>query len=186
MSIEELYALPAPLRKIGVMAFGLLGVLILLTLLFTTMVSPFSKTSKSVDPWLPDILQAAHTYEVDPALVAAIMEQESGGNPNAISHVGAMGLMQLMPDTAKGLGVQNGFDPVQNIRGGAQYLKELLNRFHGNLTDVIAAYNAGPGAVESYHGVPPYPETEKYVASVLGFYQIYQEKIRGNEKSTTR
>ena len=107
---------------------------------------------------------------VDPALVAAVAQTESGGNPNARSAVGAEGVMQLMPGTARSLGVADPFDPVQNVRAGAAYLRTLLDRF-GDLQSAIAAYNAGPTAVERYGGIPPYAETRAYVERVMDAYR---------------
>jgi soluble lytic murein transglycosylase-like protein len=110
-------------------------------------------------------------YEVDPRLVQAIIKAESGGNPNAHNAKGASGLMQLMPATARRFGVTNPFDPAQNVRGGTAYLSFLLNRYGGNIVKAVAGYNAGEGAVDKYHGIPPYRETQKYVATVLGNYR---------------
>ena len=112
----------------------------------------------------------AEKYGVDAKLVKAVVKQESGFNPNAKSKAGALGLMQLMPTTAKGLGVTDPMNPQQNIEGGVKYLKSLLERFHGNTILALAAYNAGPNAVSKYDGVPPYKETQNYVKSILKDY----------------
>jgi soluble lytic murein transglycosylase-like protein len=103
---------------------------------------------------------------VSPALVAAVISVESHGDPSAISSAGAAGLMQLMPSTAVTYGVSNRFDPEENVSGGCRYLHDLLVRYHNNVSLALAAYNAGPGAVDSSHGVPPYSETRAYVARV--------------------
>ena len=108
---------------------------------------------------------------LDADFVKAVIKQESGFNPNATSHCGAMGLMQLMPSTAEGLGVTNAYDAEQNIQGGTKYLKGLMDRFDNNKSLALAAYNAGPNAVKKYGGIPPYMETQNYVKSVLGSYE---------------
>ncbi len=113
---------------------------------------------------------AARKYKVDPKLVAAVAEVESNGNQEAVSSVGAIGVMQLMPDTAASLGVDP-YNKQQNIEGGAKYLRQMLDTFGGDLTKAVAAYNAGPGAVKDYGGVPPYKETQNYVSKVLDIYR---------------
>lgn len=123
-------------------------------------------------PYGAAIAQAAGAHQVDPQLVRAVMTAESGGNPQAKSPVGAIGLMQLMPGTAKSLGVADPFDPKQNLEGGAKYLSELTTKY--GLEKGVAAYNAGPGAVEKYDGVPPYPETQHYVKKVLSLYNEFK------------
>src|SRR5258708_36931390 len=114
------------------------------------------------------ITAAAQKYGVRPALLAAVVKQESNFDPNAKSGVGAKGLTQLMDATARGLGVTDAFDPAQSLDGGARFLGGLLKQFKGNESLALAAYNAGPGAVQKYGGIPPYPETQPYVPKGLG------------------
>lgn len=128
----------------------------------------YAQTSK------PQILnmisKIAHKHGVDEKLVKALVQQESGFNPNAKSHCGAMGLMQLMPGTAKTLGVTDPYNPVQNVDGGVRHLKWLLSKYHGNVILSLAAYNAGSGAIDKYGDVPPYAETQNYVKKILANY----------------
>ncbi len=114
------------------------------------------------------IRQIAVNQGVDPDLVKGIIHVESGYNPLALSSKGAMGLMQLMPETASILGVRDPWDPLENITGGTKYISYLLKKYDGDLSKALAAYNAGPGAVDTYKGIPPYQETQDYVRSVLG------------------
>lgn len=138
-----------------------------------------SRAPAPVPPAQLDALveQNASTWQVDPALIKAVIANESGFNANATSGVGAQGLMQLMPATAAGLGVRDAYDPAQNVAGGARYLKGLLDRFGGDARLAVAAYNAGPGAVEKYGDVPPYAETKNYVQNVLASFEKYRAAL---------
>jgi soluble lytic murein transglycosylase-like protein len=123
-------------------------------------------------PYDPYIAEAAAKHRIDPALIAAVIRVESNFVPHAVSRKGARGLMQLMPATARRLGVKRAFDPRENIRGGAAYLAELAERFGEHAADrILAAYNAGEKAVESYDGVPPYRETRDYVKRVTALWE---------------
>jgi hypothetical protein len=113
------------------------------------------------------LAHAGAEHHIDEDLLASVVRAESGGEVRAVSRTGAQGLMQLMPGTAKAMGVGDSFQPEQNIAGGTAYLDALLTRYHDNLAFALAAYNAGPGAVDKYHGVPPYRETRVYVARVI-------------------
>ncbi|OCC15682.1 Membrane-bound lytic murein transglycosylase D precursor [Dissulfuribacter thermophilus] len=121
------------------------------------------------------IEEAAYSFDIDPLLLRALVLVESNGNPKAISRKGAMGLTQLMPGTAKDLGIENPFDPRENVLGGARYLKEMLNRFRGDLILALAAYNAGRNAIERHKGLPDYPETISFVKRVL---ETWRELIK--------
>ena len=113
------------------------------------------------------LTRAGHEHNIDVDLLASLVKAESGGDSRAVSRAGARGLMQLMPATAKDMGVEDSFKPEENVRGGAIYLDELLTRYHDNMALALAAYNAGPDAVDKYHGIPPYSETRAYVARVI-------------------
>jgi len=121
------------------------------------------------------IAQAAARNGVDPAVLHGLIQQESGFDPNATSSAGASGLTQLMPGTASSLGVADPLNPAESIEGGARYLSQMISRFGGNTADALAAYNAGPGAVEQYRGIPPYAETQSYVTKVLGYAEAYRQ-----------
>ena len=120
------------------------------------------------------ILQSAKLYQLEPAFVKAVVHVESAFNSGARSHKGAMGLMQLMPDTARRFGVGNAYHPVQNMVGGVRYLRWLFERFNGNVKYVLAGYNAGENAVDQYGGIPPYAETQDYVKRVLKMREYYR------------
>lgn len=130
---------------------------------------PSSETSKK--EWESQITPLAEKYGIEEALVRAVIRMESGGQTAAVSHKGAMGLMQLMPGTAKMLGVADPFDPVQNLEGGIKYLSQLSDKYEGDLTKTLAAYNAGPGRVDAFGGIPPFKETQNYVKNVLSMYR---------------
>jgi soluble lytic murein transglycosylase-like protein len=122
-------------------------------------------------PYAAEIAAAAARNGIDPNVLTGLIRAESNFDPNAGSPAGAQGLTQLMPGTAAGLGVANPLDPVQSIEGGARYLRQQLDHFGGDVAKALAAYNAGPGAVERFGGVPPYEETQNYVRRVLGYAQ---------------
>jgi soluble lytic murein transglycosylase-like protein len=133
---------------------------------YGTATAPTGGDLPSSVPYAAQITAAAKANGIDPALLAGLIKQESGFNPNAGSSAGARGLTQLMPSTAAGLGVTNVLDPAQAIQAGAKYLKQQLDTFGGDVTKALAAYNAGPGAVKRFGGVPPYAETQNYVRAV--------------------
>jgi len=121
-------------------------------------------------------IEAAERNGIDPDLFLKLVRQESGFNPNAVSHAGAQGLTQLMPGTAEYLGVSDPFDPIANLDGGARYLKEQLDKF-GEPALALAAYNAGPGRVTQYGGIPPFEETQNYVRAILGADAVSAERV---------
>jgi soluble lytic murein transglycosylase-like protein len=133
--------------------------------------NPYQKKAR---PFQPIIHSTAKRYELEPAIIQAIIMAESGFNPNAVSYRGAQGLMQLMPRTARYLGVEDSFNPQHNIEGGVKYFKRLLNRFNGDIELALAAYNAGSRNVHKYKGVPPFSETKTYIEKVLKYYEAYK------------
>jgi soluble lytic murein transglycosylase-like protein len=140
-------------------------------------ITGFSRRSLTeFDQWIEE---AAVRYKMPPALVRAVMHTESAFDPNALSQVGASGLMQLMPNTAREMYVKDIFDPKDNIEGGVRYLRVLANEFEGDMVKMVAAYNAGPDAVKKYGGqVPPYPETQAYVRKVVALYFQYKAEAQ--------
>ena len=123
--------------------------------------------------------EAARENQLDPALLHAVIAAESGYNPNAVSPKGAVGLMQMMPDTGRRYGVQNLYDPTQNVKGGAQYLRDLMDMFNQDVSLAVAAYNAGEQAVTEYgNHIPPYRETAAYVPRVLSYYRQFRDDLK--------
>lgn len=153
-----------------------LGALALLTLLYGCggagylPYAPHALTPEEIHSLVSD---ASSETGVPEGLINAVVMAESSGNPSAVSDVGAQGLMQIMPGTAQTCGVVNAFDPHENVDCGTRYLHGLLERYKNNTELAVAAYNAGPGAVDQFHGVPPYAETRAYVARVLAAYRSY-------------
>ena len=139
--------------------------------------NPFAQGTTLAPGELPGMIQKAATEAgIDPALFDALIATESAYDPNARSRAGALGLSQLMPATAQSLGIINPLDPTQNLRGGATYLSQLLQKFNGDQRLALAAYNAGPGAVGKFGGIPPYKETQSYVERVLGLFEARKNR----------
>lgn len=132
-----------------------------------------SRLAERARNYKKEITQYASQYDIDSKLILAVIRNESCFDRSAVSSAGAQGLMQLMPATARWLGVTDSFSPDQNIRGGTKYLSDLVKRYDNNIKMALAAYNAGPGAVAKYGGVPPYAETQKYIEKVMKSYQDY-------------
>ncbi len=155
---------------------NLLGTVLLLSLLYGcggTGYLPYAPHALNPAQISSLVSTASVDSSVPAGLIRAVLMAESAGDPSAISLAGAQGLMQLMPGTSQSCGIDNPFDPTENVLCGSSYLKSLLDRYHGNVTLAVAAYNAGPGAVDRYHGVPPYAETRAYVARVISAYRSY-------------
>jgi hypothetical protein len=151
--------------------------------------SPAASKAANSDPRLNPadlhemLAKAGHEHNLDVDLLASLVKAESGGNARAVSRAGARGLMQLMPGTANDLGVQDSFEPGQNVRGGSAYLDALLTRYNDNMSLALAAYNAGPAAVDKYNGIPPYHETKVYVARVI---HEFNRRVRAREAEAKR
>ena len=143
-----------------------------------------NQDGETVPPFYNIILQAAYQHSIDPALIRAVIMAESSYNPDAVSKSGAKGLMQLMPRTAQALGVKDILNPTHNINGGTKYLRQMLDRFDGDVKLALAAYNAGSRHVKRYGGIPPFKETHNYVKKVLNYYKIYQKEFLTNEYMT--
>jgi soluble lytic murein transglycosylase-like protein len=139
--------------------------------------APPEEPQKPVPPFHFLILQAAHAHDIEPALIRAVILAESNYNPRAISKRGARGLMQLMPRTAAALGVEDLFDPADNINGGVKYLRQLLDRFDNDMRLALAAYNAGSRHVRNYNGVPPFRATRLYIKKVFKYKGIFQQEM---------
>ncbi len=132
----------------------------------------YANSLAGADQYAAIIQKASATYGVPEKLIAAVIKQESNFNPSVVSHAGAQGLMQLMPQTAQYLGVTNAFDPEQNIMAGAKYLRQMLDKFNNDPTLALAAYNAGASRVTKYGGIPPFKETQNYVKKVMNYFTV--------------
>jgi len=159
------------------------------TVLASAAAEPTTASTGSASEYSATIDQAAAQYGINPALLSGLIQQESGFDPNAVSSAGAEGLTQVMPENFAADGISNPFDPTQSIDGGAKQLSEDLSEFNGNVSDALAAYNAGSAAVKEYGGVPPYSQTQNYVSDVLADAEQYEQQSAttstGTADSTT-
>jgi soluble lytic murein transglycosylase-like protein len=146
----------------------------------STLSKPVAAGATGLDAYKDLVEAAAHKYGLDPTLLAAVAQTESGFNPRAQSGAGAKGLMQIMDGTARGLGITDSFDPAQSLDGGARFLSGLLKQFNGDARLALAAYNAGPVAVKKYGGIPPYEETQRYVPKVLAQADTFRRLFAAN------
>jgi soluble lytic murein transglycosylase-like protein len=146
--------------------------------------SPYVQKKQDEIKYHDAIIRIAGMFELDPALIKAVIQVESGFNSRAVSHRGACGLMQLMPMTAHAMGVTDSYDPNQNIKGGSKYIRQLMDYYKGDLKLTLAAYNAGRRYVNKYKGIPPFKSTQVYVEKVLKYYQQYADS--GEFKTNTK
>lgn len=164
-------------RRYRGMLLCVFGMLFIYALSFSYSRQPGSPLEISGFEFVGEVMRVASLHEISPALITAIIHAESNFNPKAISYAGAKGLMQINAPTQRYLKLKNVYDPIQNIEAGTRYLRELIDVFGGNLVLAIAAYNAGPGAVKKWSGVPPYSETKSYIRKVLAYYDQYRKSL---------
>lgn len=164
-------------RRYSGMLLCVFGMLFIYALSFSYSRQAGSPLEISGFKFVKDVVRVADIHEISPALVTAIIHAESNFNPKARSYAGAKGLMQINAPTQRYLKLKNVYDPIQNIEAGTRYLRELFDIFGGNLVLAIAAYNAGPGAVKRWSGVPPYSETKSYIKKVLAYYDQYRKSL---------
>ena len=160
------------------MNYKILAITILISMIAPLTISEenaVEKTKVSPCKYFKSVKAASEQYNISPALIAAVIHSESNFRPSVRSKVGARGLMQIMPATGRHLGLKNAFNPHQNIMAGSKYLSQLSKTFKGDIMLMAAAYNAGPGAVKKYSGIPPYKETRKYTKKVMKHYRTYSK-----------